>query len=89
MINTNYVVGTFNDIDTEMEIPVPNAEKIIFSVDSASAEVSMNDNQHYMLYTCNDGVIELACKEIDITKIFVRPRVGYDVNSDIRVWAYI
>jgi hypothetical protein len=89
MIIANYVVGTYNDITTEMEIPVPNAEKIIFAVDSAHVEVSMNDNQHYMVYFSYDGIVELACKEIDITKIFVRPRQGYGVTASIRIWAYI
>jgi hypothetical protein len=88
-ICTNYVVGEFGNIsETEMVIPVPSAEKIIFRVDSGTVLVSMNNNLDYMQYRNDDGVIEFASHEIDITKIYVKSLFS-GATGRIRVWAYI
>jgi hypothetical protein len=88
MISTNYVVGTFK-ITQETEIPVPNGEKIIFSVDSYGAEISMNDSSEYVLYKNSDGIVEFVFKDINVYKLFVKPVTDSNVPSILRIWAYI
>lgn len=88
-ICTNYVVGNFKNItDATMEIPVPNAEKIIFVIDNAVLDISINTNTDFMTYKSTDGVVEFACHDIDIYKIYVKSSI-VGATGNIRVWAYI
>lgn len=89
MISANYVVGTFDNIQLEQMIPVPNAEKIIFASDGALVMVSINDNQHYMEYRNSDGVATIendSVNSVSITKIYVKSS-NPAWTSRLRIWA--
>jgi hypothetical protein len=98
MISVNTVIGTFDDItSTEQEILIPNASKIVFSIDGNSLDISINDNQHYMTYTNLDGIVEFCSDPVSsvytnslcISKIYVRTCIarGFTQGGQMRVWA--
>ena len=91
MISVNKVVGTFENIQAEMVIDIPNGEKVVFVVDNAALLISINDNQHYMEYRQLDEVIEFyndANNYIAISKMYVKAKYA-GTPSKIRVWVMV
>jgi len=91
VISVNRVVGTFEDILDETIIDIPNGEKVVFSVDSASLMISINDNLHYMEYRAVDGIVEFCNDSSDyfaIDKLYVKSKFPNSPGR-IRVWVKI
>jgi hypothetical protein len=96
MLSCNTVIGTFKNIGGEVIIPIPNASKIVFSIDGIPTDISINDNQHYIRYNNSDDVVEFIndpANSLNINKIYVRCTYWTETNSsntsDIRVWALL
>jgi hypothetical protein len=94
MISANFVIGHFKNITaSEMEISVPNAQRLIFSIGkSVPLDVSLSDNSHFVEYTKEDGIIEIKTDNshgLNITKMYVKVSDSFidsPIKGEIRVW---
>lgn len=96
-LSINSIIGTYDNVGAEQKIDIPNASKVVFSVDSAKIAVSINDNSHYMTYRNVDGVVEFLndpANKMRITEIYIKHPNWDDPtypssDGSIRVWAVL